>query len=182
MGNKNRTIEARVIFKAIDIINGNACHFITFEELKTKERVYLQVGIGNYMMIIEGDVGELIYKSQKKRYKSKFYSFQRFDYNKVEAALLSDTYSDELPVLDEGVRALLEAADAHEEVVIEAQDEKEAPVEEETSANDEKPSDAKEADTDSAQEEVVAEKVSKTPATNAKKKSGNKKAASAKSK
>jgi len=95
MANKKKTIKARVIFKGMDMINGNACHFITFEELSTGERVYLQVGIGNYMMIVEGDRGELYYKERRKRYKSKFKSFDRVVYNLREEALpMEETYDE----------------------------------------------------------------------------------------
>ena len=113
MGSKNKTMEVRVIFKAIDIINGNACHFITFEELGTGERVYLQVGIGNYMMIVEGDRGELHYKEQKKRYKNKFKSFERAIYGlKQESTLIEEIHEGEATVLDEEFVAILEAREA----------------------------------------------------------------------
>jgi hypothetical protein len=101
MGNKIKSIEAQVIFKAMDIINGNACHFITFEESTTKERVYLQVGIGNYMMIIEGDRGVLHYKEEKRRYKSKFKSFERTIYGiKQEVPLIEKNNQNEIVNLD----------------------------------------------------------------------------------
>ncbi|MCL2559149.1 MAG: hypothetical protein FWE07_01565 [Turicibacter sp.] len=116
MGNRDRELKVRVIFKAMDIINGNACHFITFEEVVTKERIYLQVGMGNYMMVVMGDVGVLRYKENKKRYKSKFISFARTGFNNVEATLLEERYTDSLPALDEGVRAALEASDLKEDL------------------------------------------------------------------
>ena len=123
MGKKARTIEARVIFKAMDIINGNACHFITFEEISTKERVYLQVGIGNYMMIVEGDRGELQYKEQKKRYKSKFKSFERAVYALwQESPIIEENSKEKATTLKDEIAAVLEmdnsfaAEDDHEAV------------------------------------------------------------------
>lgn len=115
MGNKDKSIEAQVIFKAIDIINGNACHFITFEELSSQERVYLQVGIGNYMMIVEGDRGLLHYKEQKKRYKSKFQSFEREIHRMIQGptpTLIEENKEAEMIALDEEVIAVLEEKEA----------------------------------------------------------------------
>lgn len=144
MGNKNKTIEVQVIFKAIDIINGNAFHFITFEELSTKERVYLQVGIGNYMVIVEGDRGELHYKEQKKRYKSKFRSFERaISGIRQELTAIEEDNEDEVAILDEEYIATLEAEKnptAHEnggeEVAVAALEVGEEPVIEETGENE----------------------------------------------
>jgi len=66
------TMEATAVYKGMELTHGNSFHYLTFE-LNSGERIYFQVSMKCYMMIIEGDRCLITYrnvKSPKKKLKS----------------------------------------------------------------------------------------------------------------
>jgi len=69
------TREATAICKGMEMTHGNSLHYLTFE-LDSGERVYFQVSMKCYMMIIEGDRCLITYKDSRNSSKKKLKSFE----------------------------------------------------------------------------------------------------------
>ena len=69
------TIEATVVYKDVEMTHGNSFHYVTFE-FDSGERVYFQVSIKCYMMILEGDRCLITYKDHRNSSKKKLKSFE----------------------------------------------------------------------------------------------------------
>ncbi|MCL1990768.1 MAG: DUF2500 domain-containing protein [Defluviitaleaceae bacterium] len=63
------TEEATAIFKGVEMTHGNSAHYLTFE-LNSGERIYFQVSMKCYMLILEGDQCLITYNMTKKKLKS----------------------------------------------------------------------------------------------------------------
>jgi len=70
------TVEATAVCKGVEMTHGNSFHYLTFE-LDSGERVYFQVSIKCYMMIVEGDRCLITYKDHRNSSKKKLKSFER---------------------------------------------------------------------------------------------------------
>ena len=70
------TVEATAICKGMEMTHGNSFHYLTFE-LDSGERVYFQVSMKCYMMIVEGDRCLITYKDHRNTSKKKLKSFER---------------------------------------------------------------------------------------------------------
>jgi len=70
-----QTMEATAVFKGMEMTHGNSTHYITFE-LENEERVYFQVSMKIYMLIIEGDLCRITYRAGGLG-KNKLKSFER---------------------------------------------------------------------------------------------------------
>ena len=70
------TVEATAVCKGIELTHGNSFHYLTFE-LDSGERVYFQVSMKCYMMIVEGDRCLITYKNHRNSSKKKLKSFER---------------------------------------------------------------------------------------------------------
>jgi len=68
--------EATAICKGIEMTHGNSAHFLTFE-LDSGERIYFQVSMKCYMLVVEGDRCLITYKSLTNSPKKKLKSFER---------------------------------------------------------------------------------------------------------
>ena len=75
MLNQTVTREATAVCKGMELTHGNSFHYLTFE-LDSGERVYFQVSIKCYMMIIEGDRCLITYKDSRSSSKKKLKSFE----------------------------------------------------------------------------------------------------------
>ena len=69
------TVEATAVCKGIEMTHGNSYHYLTFE-LDSGERVYFQVSVKCYMLIVEGDRCLITYKDNNLT-KKKLKSFER---------------------------------------------------------------------------------------------------------
>jgi len=70
------TVEATAVCKGVEMTHGNSFHYLTFE-LDSGERVYFQVSMKCYMMIVEGDRCLITYKDHRNTSKKKLKSFER---------------------------------------------------------------------------------------------------------
>ena len=70
------TVEATAVCKGVEMTHGNSFHYLTFE-LDSGERVYFQVSIKCYMMIVEGDRCLITYRDHRNSSKKKLKSFER---------------------------------------------------------------------------------------------------------
>jgi len=69
------TREAIAVCKGMEMTHGNSFHYLTFE-LDSGERVYFQVSIKCYMMIVEGDRCLITYRDSRSSSKKKLKSFE----------------------------------------------------------------------------------------------------------
>jgi len=74
------TVEATAVFKGIEMTHGNSAHYLTFE-LDSGERIYFQVSMKCYMLILEGDRCLITYKSLTNSPKKKLKAFERIGAN-----------------------------------------------------------------------------------------------------
>jgi len=70
------TAEATAVCKGVEMTHGNSAHFLTFE-LDSGERIYFQVSMKCFMLIVEGDRCLITYKSLTNSPKKKLKSFER---------------------------------------------------------------------------------------------------------
>ena len=68
--------EATAVCKGIEMNHGNSFHYLTFE-LDSGERIYFQVSMKSYMLIVEGDRCLIKYKSLTNSPLKKLKSFER---------------------------------------------------------------------------------------------------------
>ena len=71
--------EATVVAKGVELTHGNSSHYVTFE-LETGERLFFQVSIKIYMLLVEGDYCSIDYKDSSYG-KKKLKSFERIGKN-----------------------------------------------------------------------------------------------------
>ena len=72
-------VEATAIAKGMELKHGNSDHFVTFE-LDNGERVYFQVSMKIYMLVVEGDRCIITYRDSQYG-KKKLKSFERIGKN-----------------------------------------------------------------------------------------------------
>ena len=72
-------VEATAIAKGMELKHGNSDHFVTFE-LDNGERVYFQVSMKIYMLVVEGDQCIITYRDSQYG-KKKLKSFERIGKN-----------------------------------------------------------------------------------------------------
>jgi len=70
------TAEATAVCKGVEMTHGNSAHFLAFE-LDSGERMYFQVSMKCFMLIVEGDRCLITYKSLTNSPKKKLKSFER---------------------------------------------------------------------------------------------------------
>ena len=70
------TVEATAVCKGVEMTHGNSFHYLTFE-LDSGERVYFQVSMKSFMLIVEGDRCLITYRSLTNSPKKKLKSFER---------------------------------------------------------------------------------------------------------
>jgi len=70
------TVEATAVCKGMEMTHGNSFHYLTFE-LDSGERVYFQVSMKCYMMVVEGDRCLITYRNHRSTSKKKLKSFER---------------------------------------------------------------------------------------------------------
>jgi len=96
------TVEATAVAKGIELTHGNSFHYLTFE-LDSGERVYFQVSMKCYMLIVEGDRCIITYKDNNLA-KKKLKSFERILNNSTTQVIQSvtelDTDNDNTTVID----------------------------------------------------------------------------------
>lgn len=68
--------EATAVCKGIEMNHGNSFHYVTFE-LDSGERIYFQVSMKSYMLIVEGDRCLIKYRSLTSSPLKKLKSFER---------------------------------------------------------------------------------------------------------
>jgi len=73
---KTLQAEATAVCKGVEMTHGNSSHFLTFE-LDSGERIYFQVSMKCFMLIVEGDRCLITYKSLTNSPKKKLKSFER---------------------------------------------------------------------------------------------------------
>ena len=80
-------VEATVVAKGTELTHGNSAHYVTFE-LENGERLFFQVSIKIYMLVIEGDHCLIEYKDSAYG-KKKLKSFERIGKN-LPVAMVSN--------------------------------------------------------------------------------------------
>jgi len=106
------TVEATAICKGMEMTHGNSFHYLTFE-LDSGERVYFQVSIKCYMMIVEGDRCLITYKDHRNISKKKLKSFERIG-KVVPASAPVRELDPEISLETETVYELVEETEIHE--------------------------------------------------------------------
>lgn len=86
------TVEATAIFKGIEMTHGNSAHYLTFE-LDSGERIYFQVSMKCYMLILEGDRCLVTYKSITNSPKKKLKSFERIGVKSFVSTPVEDSHA-----------------------------------------------------------------------------------------
>ena len=103
------TAEATAICKGVEMTHGNSEHFLTFE-LDSGERIYFQVSMKCYMLIVEGDRCLITYKSYTNSPKKKLKSFERIGKTTktgirpiVSTPVMVETADDDLALSEESL-------------------------------------------------------------------------------
>jgi len=88
------TIEATAVCKGMELTHGNSFHYLTFE-LDSGERLFFQVSMKCYMLIIEGDRCIITYRDFTNSPKKKLKSFERIGIKKqtVQTSSVEETNS-----------------------------------------------------------------------------------------
>ena len=113
--------EATAVCKGVEMNHGNSFHYVTFE-LDSGERIYFQVSMKSYMLIVEGDRCLIKYKSLTNSALKKLKSFERIrnvaqpSVQRSVVAHEPDTLS---PVLQQRFEEIEEPADDEMEELVE---------------------------------------------------------------